>query len=51
MATTGPGFAVDEDLDELGSSLTLPEWLEGERAEIEAGLPDFDPETLDSRDN
>ncbi|MFC3477632.1 ring-cleaving dioxygenase [Halobacterium litoreum] len=41
IATDGPGFTVDEDADELGSRLTLPEWLEGERAEIEAALPDF----------
>ncbi|KZN26464.1 hypothetical protein A4G99_20650 [Haladaptatus sp. R4] len=27
IATTGAGFTVDESLDELGSSLTLPEWL------------------------
>jgi len=51
MATTTPGFSVDEDLDELGSRLTLPEWLEDERAEIEAGLPDFDPETVRSGHN
>ncbi|WP_247001873.1 ring-cleaving dioxygenase [Halosolutus gelatinilyticus] len=42
VATTGPGFAVDEDVDELGSSLTLPEWLEDERERIEAQLPAFD---------
>ena len=42
MATTGPGFTADEDREELGSSLTLPEWLEDEREEIEAQLPAFD---------
>ena len=38
IATRGPGFAVDEAPDALGSSLRLPPWLEGRRAEIEAGL-------------
>jgi len=43
FATPSPGFTVDEDLDELGSRLTLPEWLEAERDEIEAQLPAFEP--------
>jgi glyoxalase family protein len=51
MATTQPGFTADEDLDELGSKLSLPEWLEEERAEIEAQLPEFDPETIESGNN
>ena len=51
IATPAPGFTVDEDVDELGSRLTLPEWLEDERAEIEAELPKFNPETLDYGDN
>jgi glyoxalase family protein len=38
IATDGPGFAVDEDLRELGRSLRLPPWLEGRREEIEARL-------------
>ncbi len=42
MATLEPGFTVDEDLDELGSSLALPERLESEREQIEAQLPEFD---------
>ncbi|MFC6767198.1 VOC family protein, partial [Natrinema soli] len=42
MATTGPGFTDDETLDELGGRLTLPEWLEDEREEVEARLPAFD---------
>ncbi|QLG63718.1 ring-cleaving dioxygenase [Halorarum salinum] len=41
FATKGPGYTVDEDLDELGERLVLPEWLEGRRGEIEAGLPDL----------
>lgn len=46
MATTEPGFTVDEDFDDLGSGLMLPEWLEGERDRIEAQLPEFDPEAI-----
>jgi glyoxalase family protein len=38
LATDGPGFAVDEPLDKLGESLVLPPFLEGRRAQIEAGL-------------
>jgi glyoxalase family protein len=38
LATDGPGFAVDEPADALGESLALPPFLEGRRAEIEAGL-------------
>jgi glyoxalase family protein len=46
MATGGPGFTVDENIDNLGSRLTLPEWLEDERAEIESRLPEFDSEAV-----
>jgi glyoxalase family protein len=38
IATDGPGFAVDEPLDQLGEKLVLPPFLEERRAEIEAGL-------------
>jgi glyoxalase family protein len=38
IATDGPGFAADEPLDKLGERLSLPPFLEGRRAEIEAGL-------------
>ena len=38
LATAGPGFAVDEDPAELGTSLKLPPWLEGARSEIQAVL-------------
>ena len=38
IATDGPGFAIDEDLDKLGEKLVLPPFLEGRRQEIEAGL-------------
>jgi glyoxalase family protein len=39
IATNPPGFTVDENLSELGTSLKLPEWYEPRRARIEAGLP------------
>ncbi len=39
IATDGPGFAVDEPVDALGSRLVLPPWLEPHRDEIERVLP------------
>jgi glyoxalase family protein len=38
IATDGPGFAIDETLDNLGEKLILPPFLEQHRQEIEAGL-------------
>jgi glyoxalase family protein len=38
LATMGPGFTVDQPESELGSGLALPPFLEGHRAQIEAGL-------------
>jgi glyoxalase family protein len=38
LATDGPGFAVDENIADLGNKLALPPFLEGRRAEIEANL-------------
>jgi len=48
IATKRPGFTVDEDVEDLGSSLVLPEWLEDERESIEAQLPEFDAPSFDS---
>ena len=42
IATTEPGFTADEAVDDLGSDLMLPEWLEDERERIEAALPAFE---------
>lgn len=42
LATDGPGFAVDEHPDALGTALILPPWLEPYREAIEAGLPEVD---------
>jgi glyoxalase family protein len=38
LATAGPGFAVDEPPEALGSALMLPPWLEPERARLEPYL-------------
>jgi glyoxalase family protein len=38
IATDGPGFAADEDMDHLGERLALPPFLEPHRERIEAGL-------------
>jgi len=39
LATDGPGFTVDEDPENLGTSLVLPPSMEDRRDEIEANLP------------
>jgi glyoxalase family protein len=39
LATDGPGFGLDEDMEHLGEQLILPPWLETQRKEIEAALP------------
>lgn len=38
LATVGPGFAVDEAVEALGTSLRLPPWLEAQREVIEPAL-------------
>jgi len=45
IATDGPGFDRDQDVEELGSGLSLPPWLEDRRDEIEAGLPPLETAT------
>lgn len=39
LATDGPGFGVDEDMEALGEKLILTPWLEPQRPAIEATLP------------
>jgi glyoxalase family protein len=39
IATDPPGFTLDEPVDQLGTALKLPPWLESRRNEIEASLP------------
>lgn len=42
LSTDGPGFMGDEPYETLGESLSLPPFLEGQRAEIEATIRPFD---------
>ena len=42
IATDGPGFGVDEDLDTLGEKVVLAPFLEPRRAEIVANLKPID---------
>lgn len=42
LATDGPGFTVDSSIEELGQELSLPPFLEGKRADIEAVLEPLD---------
>ena len=39
IATDNPGFATDETVENLGSSLQLPDQHEPMRSQIEKGLP------------
>ncbi|MER2060421.1 MAG: ring-cleaving dioxygenase [Niallia sp.] len=47
IATDGPGFVVDEPLNNLGEKLMLPEWLEEKRDELTAALPKIAVRTLE----
>jgi glyoxalase family protein len=38
VATALPGFTVDEDVDQLGEHLQLPEWLEKEKDNLTGKL-------------
>ena len=42
IATDGPGFGVDENMDTLGERVSLPPFLEPQRAEIVANLEPID---------
>lgn len=46
FSSMDPGFTVDETVENLGSSLVLPENLEGRRKEIENRLPEFREEEI-----
>jgi glyoxalase family protein len=39
IATDAPGFTLDENLEELGTHLHLPPWMESARSQIEKVLP------------
>lgn len=41
IATSGPGFAIDEDPAHLGEALKLPPWEEPNRRTIEPGLAEI----------
>ncbi len=42
VATTGPGFEIDEPVATLGTALKLPPWEETYRSTIEVGLAEID---------
>ena len=42
VATSAPGFNVDEPLESLGRALKLPVDVEAERQEIEKVLPEVE---------
>jgi glyoxalase family protein len=44
IATTQPGFLIDQPADRLGKDLMLPPWLESDRLEIERSLAPIDLE-------
>jgi len=39
VATDAPGFAIDEPVEQLGSTLRLPPWMQASHTAIEARLP------------
>ena len=39
IATEPPGFTLDEKLEELGTRLRVPAWMESARSQIEKILP------------
>ena len=41
IATDPPGFTADESVEELGTHLKLPPWLEQHRGKIEMALPEL----------
>ena len=46
IATNPPGFTIDEKLEELGTHLVLPPWLEPDRKSLEKILPKVDLSSL-----
>ena len=41
FATEGPGVTLDESVEELGSELKVPDWLDVDVSEIDEQLPDL----------
>lgn len=48
LATDGPGFAVDEEVERLGERLVLPPWLEPKREQIETVLPPIEVRAIEA---
>ncbi|MEX2351017.1 MAG: ring-cleaving dioxygenase [Balneolaceae bacterium] len=48
LATDGPGFTVDEPMEDLGRELRLPPWYESHREQIESKLPNLNIDRSDS---
>lgn len=46
FSSMGPGYTADESVEELGSSLVLPERYKDARQQIEASLPEFNEEEI-----
>ncbi|MCD2201678.1 VOC family protein [Halobacterium sp. KA-4] len=42
FATKGPGFTIDEDVDELGEELRVPAWLDVDIEYLKEQLPEID---------
>ncbi len=48
IATNPPGFTFDESIEELGTHLKLPPWLEPNRKLLEATLPELHLPTIEA---
>jgi glyoxalase family protein len=48
IATDEPGFLIDETVEELGTALRLPPWLESNRQQIERSLPPITIPTVET---
>lgn len=46
FSSMGPGYTADESVEDLGSSLVLPENLQSKGEQIEAALPEFNEEEI-----
>ncbi len=50
IATDPPGFAIDEPIEQLGTHLKLPPWLESQRPRLEQTLPPLHLPRADDRE-
>ncbi|GCF08377.1 ring-cleaving dioxygenase [Dictyobacter arantiisoli] len=51
IATDPPGFTINETVEQLGTQLQLPPWMEDSRAEIEAALPPLSLSTMPAKED